>query len=651
MPRALPTLKCLALAVLLTAPPRLSLVAQEKDQPSDNIIPIASGITEFPTTLELDGQKLSVTIPYAQQGNTVFVLPVWHVRGVRRLVEGSSAKDLKASDLLYDPDIKGEQRLEFKVVDLLANEAAEKAIQDKLKARIVQRSGQATDKLTLAFAVPQIKSQSYRFMLIGPGRGDETLPAEVPLSADIQRRPDGSVRLTVLPSPLTAVEKENGGSLKLAQAHLQAVGLMRVRFEQTQVLAQVEFVRGAVSELRKAVSSTKDSQGRTPEVFVELPAGGSATSDSQIRQLAQQSLSVTISARAGVETAPILALVQAELTGLLERSKTKVSDENKQVAILLDKQVAITATMGEIHKLAKQDEKQRDAAFKAAFDDYQARASGKESKYAGSVSLTVLGYGGGVSGSAQDSTKESSELRTKREMETARKQFDRVMKEFAGKLPTLSGISLEETAMASSFEQVSKNFEAKKLTTGDTLHRWPLISLSGQLDSALSPQELAREDAILKGDYESLQKLVGSPQQLAEAKANLEGVAKLAEELKAKAAALDVALAKVDREAVAKLGKELTALKLRITPPAAFLGVTFKPRGVVVNEVREGSPAKKADVMAGDMLLSIDGTNLGNYDDLLEFLGKKKPDDEVTLTVWSGGIVIELKTKLGNRYK
>ena len=124
MYRLLQLLPLLALAVLLAIPPASPLVAQDKEPPSDSIIPIASGISDFPTLLDLDGQKLAVTLAYSQQGNTVFVLPAWHVYTVRRLVDGSPVVPLKPSDLVFNPDIKGEQRLEFDVLDLLANEAA-----------------------------------------------------------------------------------------------------------------------------------------------------------------------------------------------------------------------------------------------------------------------------------------------------------------------------------------------------------------------------------------------------------------------------------------------------------------------------------------------------------------------------------------------
>jgi len=65
----------LALACLLAIQPVPPVAAQEKDPPSDSITPIASGITEFPTTLDIDGQKVAVALAYAKQGNTVFVLP------------------------------------------------------------------------------------------------------------------------------------------------------------------------------------------------------------------------------------------------------------------------------------------------------------------------------------------------------------------------------------------------------------------------------------------------------------------------------------------------------------------------------------------------------------------------------------------------
>lgn len=656
------------LACLVLVRPGSPAAAQEKDPPADSITPIVSDIQPYPTTLEVDGQKIQVTIPYVHQKSTVFVLPVWHVRAVRRLAEDSPAVPLKPTDVVAGVGGKGPARLEFEVLNLLENEAIEKAIQDKLTARIAQRSSKTADKLALSFAVPQIKPQSYQFTLIAPGRGDDTLPAEVPLSPDGRLIPGGVVRLTVDPVALKAVEKENGGPLVLAKTYLRVQGAMRVRFEETQVTAQVEFVRGAVTELRKRVSSIKDSTGKTPDVFVDLPSGGAVQAESRIASLARQSLAVTISSRSGADTGPILSMVQAELNGLLERQRVQVTDDNKRLAFLLENQVAITATVGEIKRLAKLDEKGREAAFKAAADDYTARRSGRASNYSGSLGVSAYGGGWGVKagGSYQEgsstgsSSQEDAEQRARTETAATKRDFDKLMKEFEGNQPTLSGITFDDTTLGTSLEQVTKTFKASTQRTGDTLHRWPLISLSGQVETALTPQELVRQFAALKGEHEALQSRFGSlsadhvalqsrfgtlkaeyetvqsrfgtlkaeyeawrkavptPQQLADAKANADRLAKQADDLGKLVADVGGNLSKLDQAALLKLQKEFGDLSRRtpLTLTTTFkghtksvIGIAFGPRtrpGLVATASRDGT-VKLWSYMSGDVYKTLDG--------------------------------------------
>ena len=170
--------------------------AQEKDSGADSITPIASGITEFETTIKLkdQDQDIKVVVPYANQGNNVFLLPVWWVRSVYRITEGKPKFDLKPSDLVFDPALETSQRVEIIVTNLLADETYGKAIREKIRSKLADDSGKATGSTNYAFQSPQIKTQSYRFTLIAPGRGDESLPAEVLISREVERLPNKSRR-------------------------------------------------------------------------------------------------------------------------------------------------------------------------------------------------------------------------------------------------------------------------------------------------------------------------------------------------------------------------------------------------------------------------------------------------------------------------
>jgi S1-C subfamily serine protease len=71
------------------------------------------------------------------------------------------------------------------------------------------------------------------------------------------------------------------------------------------------------------------------------------------------------------------------------------------------------------------------------------------------------------------------------------------------------------------------------------------------------------------------------------------------------------------------------------TGTGAFLGVSTSPsiagRGVVVQEVVEGSPAERAGLEPGDVILSVGGTAINEPEDLQEAITEREPGDEVQI--------------------
>ncbi len=58
--------------------------------------------------------------------------------------------------------------------------------------------------------------------------------------------------------------------------------------------------------------------------------------------------------------------------------------------------------------------------------------------------------------------------------------------------------------------------------------------------------------------------------------------------------------------------------------------------GAKLTAIVEDGPAAKAGLKAGDLITAADGTKITSYDDLLDFMVSKKPDDVVKLTVVRG---------------
>ncbi len=73
------------------------------------------------------------------------------------------------------------------------------------------------------------------------------------------------------------------------------------------------------------------------------------------------------------------------------------------------------------------------------------------------------------------------------------------------------------------------------------------------------------------------------------------------------------------------------------------------PTGVRFADVREGTPAAKAGLKAGDILIMFDGKKVQNLMDFTVLLRQKKPGDEVEVQVLRGGATVTAKVLLTAR--
>jgi putative serine protease PepD len=85
----------------------------------------------------------------------------------------------------------------------------------------------------------------------------------------------------------------------------------------------------------------------------------------------------------------------------------------------------------------------------------------------------------------------------------------------------------------------------------------------------------------------------------------------------------------------------------------AYLGVTIgdasSGAGAQIGSVKSGTPADKAGLQAGDVITSMDGTAVGNADELTARISAHKPGDEVTLNVTRNGKTLTVSVTLGTR--
>jgi len=72
-----------------------------------------------------------------------------------------------------------------------------------------------------------------------------------------------------------------------------------------------------------------------------------------------------------------------------------------------------------------------------------------------------------------------------------------------------------------------------------------------------------------------------------------------------------------------------------------------RPRGALVSQVQEDSPAHKAGFQASDVILSFNGKTIENSADLPRMVGMAKPGTKVQMDVWRKGKVQQLNVVLG----
>ncbi len=95
----------------------------------------------------------------------------------------------------------------------------------------------------------------------------------------------------------------------------------------------------------------------------------------------------------------------------------------------------------------------------------------------------------------------------------------------------------------------------------------------------------------------------------------------------------------IDTENVGK-GRPLLTVTMGISSD------TDKGGGVKIESVTEDGPVGKAGIKDGDIIIALDGMKLADYDSLIDFMAKKKPDDVVKFTVKRGDKELNFDVKL-----
>jgi serine protease Do len=109
----------------------------------------------------------------------------------------------------------------------------------------------------------------------------------------------------------------------------------------------------------------------------------------------------------------------------------------------------------------------------------------------------------------------------------------------------------------------------------------------------------------------------------------------------------------------------ISQLKKYQTVKRGWLGVTIQdvdqdtaqalglaePKGALVASVKEGDPADKAGIRAGDVILEVNGQAIESARDLTRIIGQMAPEEKARIVLWREGEKKEVTVEVGRRDK
>jgi hypothetical protein len=547
----------------------LATCLAQEPRDADNIIPLTSSIEEYRNAqVSLgQGQNVQVHIPYCLSGNSaLIVFPVWLVGEQVHIWDGNDWKLLNPHDEV-PPLISGQPvRLRFFLRNLLSSEEGRRAVYDLIRKQVAELRGLKGDQLRLY--EPRLDKERFRMTVFVPRSGERPDPPvslPVRLSETLFSEPHGQFVEVPLDSAslLELRQQMYGQPLRLMDLRLRIQGPFQSRMEQLQLLASVKLVQTRLAELQNQLRPKTIPNAPSPSLLIVPPVatGGHAQQQFETRDLLVQTLELQILTRQDFhDRATVNYLMQRLLDHALTQAKLSDEQDNKVVTVLLSQQAALTATVGELRKISLKDRKEREAVLNTLLDNWEAEQSGK--RRAGQVNLQAefhtLGFGlrGGVAGSAEESAQQARAQWRKEQIETLHRCLDDLSNHFEGRLPTLTGISLEQKNLL----DVGRNLEAEIkqgiFTIGWAEYRWPGLSPSFSPGEVLlkirkEAQELSLRQQQLEQARKTLEDTISRAQGL-----NKE-LAKPREELDRIAAKLRQLDKELDQNDLRSLRKEL----------------------------------------------------------------------------------------------
>jgi S1-C subfamily serine protease len=112
---------------------------------------------------------------------------------------------------------------------------------------------------------------------------------------------------------------------------------------------------------------------------------------------------------------------------------------------------------------------------------------------------------------------------------------------------------------------------------------------------------------------------------------------------------LGVSTADINEELIDELNRRMPRLKLNNIDDLRERLNLKTTAGAFVVDVKGNTPAYDADILQGDLIVSVNDKHISNSDELRKAITSYKPDDEVTMGLIRDGKTLKINVKLGER--
>ena len=478
-------------------------VAPERPS-ADDAVPLTSGIqvlNNVPIAVGPHTYKARLQYIPLPSSNQVVLFPVWVVTDVE-VEEDGKWRPLTPQDKWPVNSKDKLPRLRVTVKNLMADGEAREKIMQRVRQEVEKKNNMKNPGIV----DPKLDEASLKLRLFvyleEPGE-DRVISNEARLSKTALSDDKGS-RVIV---PLDGEQLRSLGEAKVGWGDVlvEVLGPMHARLEKQLLQAQLHLMQQQWTQLRNRLRPQGSSLGE-PQVLL-LPRSGEGQSQQMMLQgWLWQQWHVEMKVRAGVEAEHVRYLLE-QLVGMACEEITQGSLQDQQVvSVLLNQQVVLTGTLGEIRKLARAEAEERNQQVKQLIKQHRNYQQGN--KLALGKAVRILGLFG-------SSEKNQRQVQDDEQLcEDVNQALKHLQEYFEGRVPVVMGIRLDQESVGQRVKQLQGQVNVSQFITAWITHTWPALPLWA--GKAVQPQGGVSADDPAKKDAAAAKGLAGMIQAAAE---------------------------------------------------------------------------------------------------------------------------------------